>query len=79
LNNSDNVPVFSLFRKIAAKNLKRRIKKAGIWEEVSGLTLSRLIKLIENEALDKRTRSRLMRFGEEVDEVKVRLVKKEKR
>jgi hypothetical protein len=45
---------------------------------VSGLNLARLVKLIENEDIDKKTRNRLMRFAEEVDEVNVRLVKKRK-
>jgi putative RecB family exonuclease len=56
--------------------LERCIKKAGIWEEVSWLNLSRLVKLIENEDIDAKTRNRLMRFAGEVEEVKVRLVKK---
>jgi putative RecB family exonuclease len=56
--------------------LERCIKKAGIWEEVSGLNLSRLVRLIEDEALDQRIRNRLMRFAEEVGEVKVRLIRK---
>jgi putative RecB family exonuclease len=56
--------------------LERCIKKAGIWEEVSGLNLSRLIKLIEHEDIDAKTINRLMRFAEDVEEVKVRLLKK---
>lgn len=58
--------------------LERCIKKAGIWEEVSGLNLSRLNKLIEDEDFDNKTKNRLMRFAEEVVEVKVRLLKKMK-
>ena len=58
------------------QELERCIKKAGIWEEVSGLALSRLIKLIENEELAQRTRNRLMRFAERAEEVSVRLLKK---
>ncbi len=60
------------------EELESCIKKAGIWEEVSGLNLSRLVKLIDNTELDKKTRNRLMRFAEEVEEVNVRLVKKRK-
>jgi putative RecB family exonuclease len=58
--------------------LERCIKKAGIWEEVSGLNLSRLVKLIENEDIDTKTRNRLMRFAEEMEAVNVRLVKRRK-
>jgi putative RecB family exonuclease len=58
------------------EELENCIKKAGIWEEVSGLNLSRLVKLIDNTELDKKTRNLLMRFAEEVEEVNVRLVKK---
>lgn len=58
------------------EELEKCIKKGGIWEEVSGLNLAKLDRLIEDEALDQRTRNRLMRFAEEVEEVKVRLVKK---
>ncbi len=56
--------------------LEKYIKKAEIWENVSGLNLSRLVRLIDDEALDQRIINRLIRFAEEVEEVKVRLVKK---
>jgi putative RecB family exonuclease len=52
------------------------IKKAGIWEKVSGLNLSRLVKLIENEDIDTKTKNRLLRFAEEVDKFDIRLIKK---
>lgn len=58
------------------EELENCIKNGGIWEEVSGLNLSRLTKMIDDGELDKRVRNRLMRFAEEVDEVNVRLVKK---
>src|SRR4030042_3850393 len=56
--------------------LEKCIKKAGIWEEVSGLNLARLANLIENMELDTKNRNRLMKFAEEVEEINVRLVKK---
>lgn len=58
------------------EDLERCIKKVGIWEDVSGLNLARLVKMIDDGELDKRTRNRLMRFAEEVEEVNVRLVKR---
>jgi putative RecB family exonuclease len=58
------------------EELEKCIKKGGIWEEVSGLNLAKLNRLIEDEALDERTRNRLMRFAEEVEDVKVKIVKK---
>jgi len=59
------------------EELEKCIKRAGKWEQVSGLNLARLNKLIENEEIDQRTRNRLMRFAEEVKEVNVKLIKKE--
>jgi len=58
------------------EELERFIKKAGVWDEVSGLNLSRLSKLIEDDELDSKIKSGLLRFADEVDEVKVRLVRK---
>lgn len=58
------------------KELENAIQKAGIWEEVSGLNLARLSKVIEAEGLDRRVRKRLMFFAEECVDVSVRLVKK---
>jgi putative RecB family exonuclease len=56
--------------------LEKCIKKAGIWEEVSGLNLSRLIRLIENEDIDTKTRNSLMRFAKEVEKINIKLRKK---
>jgi undecaprenyl pyrophosphate synthase len=56
--------------------MEKCIKKAEIWEEVSGLNLARLNKLIENDEIDEKTRKRLMKFAEEAIEVSVRLTKK---
>jgi putative RecB family exonuclease len=58
------------------EELERCIKKAGIWEDVSGLNLAKLSRLIEDENLYIKVINRLLRFAEEVAEVKVRLMKK---
>jgi putative RecB family exonuclease len=58
------------------EELEKFIMKVGIWEEVSGLNLARLNKLIENDDIDTKIKNRLMKFADEVDEVTVRLVKK---
>jgi putative RecB family exonuclease len=58
------------------EELEGCIKNAGIWEEVSGLNLARLAKLIENEEINKKVRNGLLKFAEEVDGVKVRLAKR---
>jgi len=59
------------------EELEKYIKKAGIWEDVSGLNLARLNKVIYNDELDKKTRNGLLKLAKETDEVRVRLVKKE--
>jgi len=56
--------------------LEKFIKKAGIWEDVSGLNLSRLSKLVKDEMFDKKTIASLLKFAEEVPDVKVKLTKK---
>lgn len=58
------------------EELEKYVKKAGIWEEVSGLNVSRLAKILEDDNLDSRIRKQLLKFAEEVEETKVRLVKK---
>lgn len=60
------------------EELEKHVKKAGIWEEVSGLNLSRLAKILEDDNLDSRIRKQLLKFAEEVKETNVRLVKKKK-
>jgi len=52
------------------------IKKAGIWEEVSGLNLARLQKFLDDEELDKKNKNGLLKFAEEIEKTSVRLVKK---
>ncbi|MDP3112987.1 MAG: hypothetical protein Q8M71_12865, partial [Thermodesulfovibrionales bacterium] len=60
------------------EDLEMYVKKAGIWEEVSGLNVTRLAKILEDENLDSRIRKQLLKFAEEVEETNVRLVKKKK-
>jgi putative RecB family exonuclease len=52
------------------------IKKAGIWDQVSGLSLSRLSKMIEDEAFEKKIIDRLLKFGEKTLKTSVTLAKK---
>lgn len=56
--------------------LEKYLKKSGIWEDVSGLNVSRLKKLIDDGTLAERTRDNVIRFAEEVNEVKVKLIRK---
>ena len=58
------------------EELEELIKKAGIWEDVSSLTLSRLSKLIEIGELDSRDKYKLLKYAEEIENIKVKLVKK---
>jgi len=58
------------------EELERYVKKAGIWEDVSGLNLVRLAKILEDDNLDNKIKNGFLKFAEEVDEVKVRLVKR---
>ncbi|MBM4146991.1 MAG: PD-(D/E)XK nuclease family protein [Nitrospira sp.] len=58
------------------EELEQFVKKAGIWEDVSGLNLARLQKCIDDEELDKKIRDRLLKFAEEIEKINVRLVKK---
>ena len=45
---------------------------------MSGLNVTRLAKILEDENLDSRIRKQLLKFAEEVEETNVRLVKKKK-
>lgn len=58
--------------------LEKCIKKAGIWEDVSGLNLARLNKLIDEEVLKKKTQNGLLKFAAEELEVSVRFIKKKR-
>jgi putative RecB family exonuclease len=52
------------------------IKEAGIWKEVSGLNLARLQKFLNNEELDEKMKTGLLKFAEEIDKTSVRLAKR---
>ncbi|MBM4305949.1 MAG: PD-(D/E)XK nuclease family protein [Deltaproteobacteria bacterium] len=56
--------------------LEEYIKKAGIWDQVSGLNLSRLSKMIEEETFDKKITDQLLKYGERIAKTTVRLSKK---
>ncbi len=56
--------------------LEQFLKKAVLWERISGLTLAMLAKLIDDEATDKIGRNGLLEFAVEENKVSVRLVKK---
>ena len=60
------------------EELEEFIKEAGIWNDVSGLNLTRLTKILEDEDLDNKIREGLLKFAEEVYKVDVRMVKKRK-
>ena len=57
-------------------DLEESIRKAGIWNEVSLLSLPRLVKMIKEEKLDENTREALMKYAANVCTASVRLVKK---
>jgi hypothetical protein len=56
--------------------LEAYIKKAGIWDQVSGLSLSRLSKMVEEETFEKKIIDRLLKFGENTLKTSVTLTKK---
>lgn len=58
------------------EDLEKFLKKAAIWEQVSGLTLSKLSKLIDDGSLNARIKNSLLKFAEEEEKLSVRLVKK---
>ncbi len=56
--------------------LEECIRKAGIWDEVSVLSLPRLVKMVREGKVDRDTGETLMKYAEEVCKASVRLVKK---
>ncbi|MBI4699155.1 MAG: PD-(D/E)XK nuclease family protein [Nitrospirae bacterium] len=72
----ENVLGFPRSGEEGREELEKFIKKAGIWEEVSGLNTARLSKMIEDKELDNKIKNGLLKFAEEVEGVRVRLVKK---
>ena len=75
----DTVLQFPLANEEDREELEQFIKKAGIWEEVSGLNLARLNKCIQDERLKPKIRKGLLKFADEIDKVSVRLMKKRDR
>lgn len=67
---------FPLAKEDGREDLEAFIKRSGIWDEVSGLNISRLVKLLDNEDLDVKIRNGLLKFAEEKDSARVKLVKK---
>lgn len=58
------------------EKLEECIKKAGIWEQVSNLSLSKLSKMVEEEVFEKKIVGRLLKFGEKIIKPSVKLAKK---
>jgi putative RecB family exonuclease len=56
--------------------LEACLKKLGVWEQVSGLTLTRLAQLAKDENIYEKTRKQLMKYAQEIERMSVRLVKK---
>jgi len=56
--------------------LEEYIKKAGIWEQVSDLNQSKLLKMVEDETFDKKIKDQLLKYGERKTKTSVRLTKK---
>jgi putative RecB family exonuclease len=56
--------------------LEEYIKKAGIWEQVSDLSQSKLSEIVEDENCDKKIKDQLLKFGERKTKTSVRLTKK---
>jgi len=58
--------------------LEAYLKKAGLWEDVSTLSLSKLAKRVQEEAIETKVAKALMKFADPVTKMSVRLVKKKK-
>ncbi len=56
--------------------LKQYIKKIGCWEDVSGLNIARLTKMVESGEFESKVAKALLKFAEEVNLSSVRLVKR---
>ena len=57
-------------------DLEESVRKAGIWNDVSLLSLPRLVKMIKEGKLDGNTREALMKYAADICTASVRLVKK---
>lgn len=58
------------------EEFERYIKKAGIWEEVSGISTTRLSKFIKSDDVDQKIKKGIMNFAEEIEKTSVWLVKR---
>jgi putative RecB family exonuclease len=56
--------------------LEAYIKKAGIWDRVSGLNVKKLSKMVEEERFDKKITGQILKFGERIAKTTVKLAKK---
>jgi len=67
---------FPLKKDEERNELEEYIKKAGIWEQVSDLNQSKLLKIVEDETFDKKIKDQLLKFGERIKKIFVRLAQK---
>jgi len=67
---------FPLKKDEERNELEEYIKKAGIWEQVSDLNQSKLLKIVEDETFDKKIKDQLLKYGESKTKTSVRLTKK---
>jgi len=73
---SEKVLAFPLSGDERRAEFEACVRKVGIWDDASILNVNRLEKLLESEALDEKTKKKLLRFAEARNETSVRLVKK---
>jgi hypothetical protein len=66
---------FPLANEEKRDELEQYVKKAGIWDQVSSLSLSRLTKMVEEESFDKTITDQLLTFGERITKATVKLTK----
>jgi putative RecB family exonuclease len=67
---------FPLKKDEERNELEEYIKKAGIWEQVSDLSQSKLSEIVEDDTFDKKIKDQLLKFGERKTKTSVRLTKK---
>ncbi len=67
---------FPLKKEEKRDELEEYIKKAGIWGQVSDLSLSTLSKMVEAEKFDKKITDHLLKFGERITKTSVKFTKK---
>jgi len=67
---------FPLKKEEGRNELEEYIKKAGIWEQVSDISQSKLSEVVEDDTFDKKIMDQLLKFGERIPKTSVRLTKK---